>query len=53
MTPIVTRKPARRWSGGISVDWATGPSAGKTLTHSSLKISKTLGTRRDQFAQTT
>ena len=24
MTPIETRKPARRWSGGIIVDWPTG-----------------------------
>ena len=28
MTPIEIRNPARRWSGGISVPWPTGATAG-------------------------
>ena len=34
MTPIETRNPARRWSGGITVPWPTGVSPGNQRTHS-------------------
>ena len=35
MTPSETRKPARRWTGGMSVPWPTGAMAGKASFHSS------------------
>src|SRR5664280_2588329 len=53
MTPMETRKPARRCSEGISVPWPTGASPGKQRTHSSSKVSNSPGSRRDQLAHTT
>ena len=53
MTPMETRKPARRWSGGRSVSWPIGASPGNQRFHSSLNWSNSDASRSAQFAQTT
>ena len=53
MTPIEIRNPARRCTGGSSVPWPIGPSAGNQRSHSSLNVSNSVGSLSDQFAQTT
>ena len=53
MTPIEIRKPARRWSDGISVPWPTGATAGNAFIHTWLKSSNSAASLSAQFAQTT
>src|SRR6476620_10269956 len=53
MTPMETRNPARRWSGGRSVSWPIGASPGNQRFHSSLNWSNSDASRRAQFAHTT